>query len=244
MKKIFFLYAFLGSLTSSAQYLKLCNDSVFVRNVELTKEFSSEDSYSIFYITMYVKKYDIGRLVFLSNLLHKPPVTYTIFFDTTVIEKEFIDDLLGLLIIYDIQSKTNISFKFVTESRYPGVYCTDFIRFDSLIQKSKEEIANRKYLVQRAELFERTEYSYYNIYFNYLIPYFQNSIENRITFIEKYYKYMDLRILEIIKTDLDTTLEIVTPEIRQKKYVKKIVLNNVVVWRQRLKEMQKKYSGN
>jgi hypothetical protein len=99
-------------------------------------------------------------------------------------------------------------------------------------------------LVQRAELFERTEYSYYNIYFNYLIPYFQNSIENRITFIEKYYKYMDLRILEIIKTDLDTTLEIVTPEIRQKKYVKKIVLNNVVVWRQRLKEMQKKYSGN
>jgi hypothetical protein len=245
MKKILFLFAFFSSLSSNAQYLKLCNDSIFYSNVELTKEYSPTESYTLFYMKSYVQKSDSERVHFFYKLLHTPPIIYTLCEkDIKVKQDNYIDDFLGWLILYDIKSKTNISFENLTDSRFPGFYCSDFPKFDSLIQKSKEEIIKKEYFNQKKEFIGRTSYKEYDYYSSYLFPYFENSIENRIIFTEKYYKKMDLKILQLIQADLDTSLGIMTAEFVRKKHIKKIVLNNVSMWRKKLEELKAEYSGN
>jgi hypothetical protein len=55
---------------------------------------------------------------------------------------------------------------------------------------------------------------------------------------------MDLKILQLIQADLDTSLGIMTAEFVRKKHIKKIVLNNVSMWRKKLEELKAEYSGN
>jgi hypothetical protein len=177
--------------------------------------------------------------------MNKPPTIYLKYGtkDTDTIKiNGYIDDFLGYLIVNDIEAKVNISFANVAESIFPGFYCSDFPKFDSLIQKSKEEISEKKYFNSQKKIVDRTYHKVYDIYENLLIPYFQNSIENRITFTEKYYKKMDLKILQLIQADLDTSLDIKTTEFVNKKHVNKIILNDIRLWRKKLEELKAEYS--
>jgi len=245
MKKLFFLFAILSSLNSNAQHLNLCNDTTFFDNDEWNKENNPENRYTLYFMNKYVQKSESERISYFHHLLHKPPTYYfSVGLEYTIKMDDYMEDFLGWLIMYDIKSKTNISFENVTDSRFPGFYCSDFPKFDSLIQKCKEEIIKKEYFNQKKEFKDRTSYKEYDIYSNYLFPYFENSIENRISFTEKYYKKMDSRILRIIKTDLDTSLGIKTTEFVNKKHIRKIVLNNVSMWRKKLEELKAEYSGN
>ena len=70
----------------------------------------------------------------------------------------------------------------------------------------------------------------------YLDDYFENSIENRITYIENNYKCIDINVLEIMRTDLDTLLSIKTTDytIKDKYFIDKYIKR----WREKLDSLK------
>ncbi len=68
--------------------------------------------------------------------------------------------------------------------------------------------------------------------FPYLDFYFMNTLNNRILYIEKYYKDIELTVLELMKKDIDTLLEISTPAL----YNNNSILDNCKLWKAKMTE--------
>ncbi len=113
------------------------------------------------------------------------------------------------------------------------------ITFTTRITDLMKESLKKGYINYKKEYHE-FDYDYnctsFSIY-PYLDDYFENSIENRITYIENNYKCIDINVLEIMRTDLDTLLSIKTTDyiIKDKYFIDKYVKR----WREKLGKLKK-----
>lgn len=236
---LFLFFIIFCNLKSYSQYFELSNDSIYY---DTDENINVEERYTFYYIQKYLQNTDIMRIVYFQQLMHKPPTVYLKYGykrEDVIKINNYIDDFLGLLIKLDIESKTNISLENVFSSKEPGFYCLNFIKLDSLLQISKNKIVGKKYFSRNISFVDRSSYKNYEYYPSFLFPYFENSVENRIIFIEKYYKEMDIKILNLIKIDLDTILEVKTFNIDNNK--DQTVLQNIDLWSKKLKELKIKY---
>jgi len=231
MKIVLFLTLFCTfSAKINAQYLDLCSDT----NYYDTDTGNVEARYTFYYLHRYLQKSDIDRINYYAQLLHNPPAIHlSAGTKDTILLNNFIVDFFGYMMQKDIESKTNISFNNAVDSRFPGYYCNDSKSLDSLVKLSKTAI-NSGYYGQKKIFVDRTRYAMYDYYPSFLFPYFENSIENRIQFVEKFYLGMDSLLLEVVKLDIDTLLSINTS--LDHKHLDNSVLCIIDLWKRKLND--------
>lgn len=193
-----------------------------------------EERYAFYYLHRYLQKSEIERIDYFAQLLRNPPVIhFFVGIKDTVILNNFIDDLLGIILQEDIESRANVSFNNAIVSSYPGFYCTDFALLDSLLKQSASVIRKGS-CKKKKEFIDRAKYLTYDYYPSYLFPYFQNSVRNRIRFIEEFHFSMDSVLLQIVKLDIDTLLHIDSPISIDNKHPDSSVLFTIDLWKEKL----------